>query len=784
MHCLRQSAKTILYFLLCCFTLHASPALAQWVAREPGNICGSQQGSDYSIQGQAWGPDSTGNLATTGNNLICDGSHWQYPALIAGNIGAGGTAASCVTGTAGAIEWTGSALQYCNGTSWTAMGGGGLSGGTTNYEARWTSSTALGIGAVYDNGTSVGIGTATPGFMLEVVGSATNTNIAPFVALEPSLATGYEEYLNLGVANASNNWASMGFYYAGNGSTSNRMDFVFNGESPAISILAGGNVGIGTTGPGYPLDIQGTTNQTLNVQSNNTAATSIDVNNTSTNGHNWQISSTGSLNGNGPGSLAFYDATVPQTRLIINTSGNVGIGTTSPSAPLHVKYASANSNAGTPALILDNPSGGTQSVMNFDINGTQEGGIRADSVGNMAVNAGSNALYLNFNSGTGGIYFGNGAGGTTGIITSAGSVGIGTTSPQSMVHAYNGEVQVGSSGASCTSSNAGAMRYSSGSMYYCNGSAWTFFNSCSQVLPYVNTNGSGGGYGSYSANTNPSQGMWGDGTYLYSGSGGSSIDLEAFSFNNSTHVWTNVAHTTPAGFITIYVGNIWGDGTYIYLPEGTTGIQAYSFNGTSFTSKGTYTTTMSANWIWGNGTNIFVADGTHGVKAFTFNGTTFTLKATKTGPQALNVWGDGTYIYVTDNSGDNLYAYTFSGTTWTQKGTINVGGGEPGALWGDGTYIYVANGGAVEAYTFNGTTFTLKGTFNTPGWGPDAIWGKNGNIYIAGNGIEVVSFNGTSFTYKGSIVENSYSSSLWADANNVYFTDATGEYIAAYPLCN
>jgi len=60
----------------------------------------------------------------------------------------------------------------------------------------------------------------------------------------------------------------------------------------------------------------------------------------------------------------------------------------------------------------------------------------------------------------------------TGLISeTGGKIGVGTAAPQSMIQAYNGEVQVGSSGASCSSSNAGALRYSSALMFYCNGSA-------------------------------------------------------------------------------------------------------------------------------------------------------------------------------------------------------------------------------------------------------------------------------------------------------------------------
>lgn len=56
--------------------------------------------------------------------------------------------------------------------SWgTPSGGGGVTGsGTTNYIPKWTSGSALGNSLVFDNGTNVGIGTATPGHKLDVSG--------------------------------------------------------------------------------------------------------------------------------------------------------------------------------------------------------------------------------------------------------------------------------------------------------------------------------------------------------------------------------------------------------------------------------------------------------------------------------------------------------------------------------------------------------------------------------------------------------------------------------------
>jgi len=70
------------------------------------------------------------------------------------------------------------------------------------------------------------------------------------------------------------------------------------------------------------------------------------------------------------------------------TGRNVGILTT-PSAPLHVKYAAANTTGTTAALIIDNPSGGTQTSLSLRINGTAECVFRADNSGNVALAPGS-----------------------------------------------------------------------------------------------------------------------------------------------------------------------------------------------------------------------------------------------------------------------------------------------------------------------------------------------------------------------------------------------------------
>src|SRR5207248_1286505 len=69
-----------------------------------------------------------------------------------------------------------------------------------------------------------------------------------------------------------------------------------------IDILGGsGNVGIGTTTPGTVLDVRGSSKDVLNLQSTNTVGTWAYLNNTSTGGHQWNMISTGSGNGEGAG---------------------------------------------------------------------------------------------------------------------------------------------------------------------------------------------------------------------------------------------------------------------------------------------------------------------------------------------------------------------------------------------------------------------------------------------------------------------------------------------------
>ena len=137
---------------------------------------------------------------------------------------------------------------------------------------------------------------------------------------------------------------------------------------------------------------------------------------------------------------------------------NFGIGTDTPASTLDV----APGNTGHVVLGSWGCSSGVSGI-GF---GTTIGACTNYSI----LGDGGTNTYLNVPSSSGNIYF-RVQNATEMVMTSTGSLGIGTTSPQAALD-VNGASRVGSTAASCSSSNAGTVQYTSNVLEFCNGTNW------------------------------------------------------------------------------------------------------------------------------------------------------------------------------------------------------------------------------------------------------------------------------------------------------------------------
>jgi hypothetical protein len=271
--------------------------------------------------------------------------------------------------------------------------------------AQWNTS---GTNIYNSNTGNIGIGTATPGYKLDVFGPA-NDFKARF--------QGTDGYITIGPANSS--WAHI---------YTDRPAFIFNqpvytmtgvfssyntadlslqtGGTPRLAISnSNGYVGLGTTTPSSKLHINSGANarETVRIYYNGNTSNYLNI---------WQGTGGAALDPIGTGLLYLgYDQS---TNVIVgNNGGNLGVGTTTPQAKLQISNGDVllqNQTCGYPSLWLKSVDGAN--TLKLDYNSIIGNG------GNLILrSAATSAIVLN---------------------DVGGKVGVGTTSPQTLLNIAQG----------------------------------------------------------------------------------------------------------------------------------------------------------------------------------------------------------------------------------------------------------------------------------------------------------------------------------------------------------
>ena len=198
-----------------------------------------------------------------------------------------------------------------------------------------------------------------------------------------------------------------------------------------MRIDSAGNVGIGTTSPAVNLQISGATSPRIVIDNSGSGAAKTAAIAFAKNGvQNWIIGSD-NIVGNGTDIFSIYGGTSGSHKFVIDTSGNVGIGTTGPGAKLDV----TGSNIG---IAINGGVGYTNTSSLLFSSG------RSSIVSQIAPSGAYGDTSLQFWTQTGGTVA------ERMRIDTNGNVGIGTTNPQAKLHVYNGLTTLENGGADAT----------------------------------------------------------------------------------------------------------------------------------------------------------------------------------------------------------------------------------------------------------------------------------------------------------------------------------------------
>jgi hypothetical protein len=378
--------------------------------------------------------NATTVIATTANVTTANITTGNVTNMSSGNV----------TITGGSINGTtlgATTASTANVTTLTTSSTVTINGGTANGVAYLNGSKVLTTGsALVFDGTNLGIGTTSPTGWGRTV-SVSNTSTDSGFTFEGS----------------TRKWG------IGGGFTDGALRiYDFTAATERMRISATGDVGIGTSSPGAKLDVRGTVSaQADTAYYRIRRASAADVGYVTDSG-TWGDSGADFAIGASSSNLRFYTNNSGTERMRLDSSGNLGIGTSSPAAKLEVNGGAArvvNTN-GRVYIENGNTSGGakigvrgtsdtTDGYLAFETYSREFG--RFDSSGNLGIGTSSPAYKLDVRGSAGNIASWS-DGTTPGVLYSGGDY-VGLTFP-----AQTGGFFINPTGNFCTISTNGSER--------------------------------------------------------------------------------------------------------------------------------------------------------------------------------------------------------------------------------------------------------------------------------------------------------------------------------------